>query len=95
MSPYGEYIAVLFISLAVSIGLQIAMPHPYGLITSLALFIMFPLIYIKIKLKQSGGAGRFGGIEHDTKFEMLCMVCGKKSRKRQCSRCGSKAFRVS
>ena len=86
---------VLFISLAVSIGLQMAIPYPYGLITSLALFIVFPLIYRRIVLKTGKGAGRFGGIEQGTKFEMLCMVCGRKSKDRQCSRCGSKAFRMS
>ena len=95
MSPYSQYLAVLFISLAVSIGLQMAIPYPYGLIVSLGLFIAFPLIYKKIVLKVGKGAGRFGGIEHGTNFAMVCMVCGKKSKERQCSRCGSKAFRMS
>ena len=44
MINYKSYLIFLFASLAVSIGLQMILPFPYGLGAALALFIAFPLI---------------------------------------------------
>ena len=45
MMNYKGYLVFLFASLAVSIGLQLVLPFPYGLGAALAIFIIFPLLY--------------------------------------------------
>ncbi|MAS89434.1 MAG: hypothetical protein CMO14_00100 [Thaumarchaeota archaeon] len=64
----------LFASLAVSIGLQMVLPFPYGLGAALALFIAFPLILRRRMMNRmrggygggtgsgSGSGGGFGGL---------------------------------
>lgn len=91
MNPYHQYLAILFTSLAVSIGIQLVLPWPYGLAVSLGLFIIFPLIYKRIIISKNLGLGRFGGME-GAKFGMKCTVCGKKTRERNCPRCGGNSF---
>ena len=72
MINYKSYLIFLFASLAVSIGLQMILPFPYGLGAALALFIAFPLILRRRMMSRmrggfgggsssSGGSGGFGG----------------------------------
>lgn len=82
---YKQYYGWLFASLAISIGIQLILPYPYGLIVSLGFFVMFPIIYKKMNLKMVLG--------NSTGVFKRCGVCGAKSNDRQCGRCGSKQFR--
>jgi hypothetical protein len=91
---YRMYLTFLLGSLALSIGLQLLLPFPYGIGVALGLFIVFPMVARKLLANRMYGAGRFGGLEMGTKLEKLCMVCGKKEKNRECSRCGSHQFKV-
>ena len=63
MINYKSYLIFLFASLAVSIGLQMILPFPYGLGAALALFIAFPLILRRRMMsRMRGGFG--GAIKH-------------------------------
>ena len=58
MINYKSYLIFLFASLAVSIGLQMILPFPYGLGAALALFIAFPLILRRRMMsRMRGGFG--------------------------------------
>ena len=58
---YKSYLIFLFASLAVSIGLQMVLPFPYGLGAALALFIAFPLILRRRMMnRMRGGYGGSG-----------------------------------
>tara|TARA_Y100000590_G_scaffold114296_1_gene130229 strand:- start:673 stop:1014 length:342 start_codon:yes stop_codon:yes gene_type:complete len=67
MINYKSYLIFLFASLAVSIGLQMVLPFPYGLGAALALFIAFPLLLRRRMMNRmrggfgSGGSGSSGG----------------------------------
>ena len=92
MMNYKLYFVFLFGTLAISIGIQMILPFPYGLIISIAFFICLPMITKKLLIKN-GGLGRFGGVE-EVKMNKVCTVCGSKSKGRECSRCGSHQFRM-
>ena len=81
---YKNYYAWLGISLAISIGIQLILPYPYGLAVSLGFFLIFPFIYKKVKL---------GALTMGTGVSKRCGVCGAKSNERQCHRCGSHHFK--
>lgn len=91
---YSMYLIFLFGSLALAIGLQLLLPFPYGLGVALGLFIVFPLVARKVLAGRMANAGKFGGLEMGSKFQKFCMVCGKKGKDRNCSRCGSSQFKV-
>lgn len=91
MYSYKTYLAWLFGSLAVSIGIQMALPYPYGLIASLGLFMVFPFIYRKIMKERLGGGY---GYTKEVKLTKSCTVCGHKSKGDTCSRCGSHQFKM-
>ena len=57
---YKIYLIFLFASLAISIGLQMVLPFPYGLGAALAIFIIFPLIFRKKYMARMGGSGGSG-----------------------------------
>ena len=100
----------LFASLAVSIGLQMILPFPYGLGAALALFIAFPLILRKRMMSRmrggfgggsssSGSSGGFGGGlfgQNSDKpgIKYECLVCHKVYNARECPRCGSSMKRA-
>ena len=105
MINYKSYLIFLFASLAVSIGLQMILPFPYGLGPALALFIAFPLILRRRMMSRmrggfgggsssSGGSGGFGcglfGQNTDKPgIKYECLVCHKVYNARECPRCGS------
>ena len=89
MINYKSYLIFLFASLAVSIGLQMILPFPYGLGAALALFIAFPLL-LRSGSSGGGGFGNLFGQQSDKpgiKYE--CLVCHKVYNARECPRCGS------
>lgn len=81
---YKQYYGWLVASLAISIGIQMLLPYPYGLIVSLGFFIIFPLAYKKLKLQT---------LVSSTGVFKRCGVCGARSNDRQCGRCGSHHFK--
>lgn len=91
MMNYKLYLAFLFGSLVISIGIQMLFPFPYGLILSIGFFVAMPYIARKLIIKN-GSLGRFG--MEEVKMEKVCTVCGNKSKGRECSRCGSHQFRM-
>lgn len=91
---YKMYLTFLLGSLALALGLQMLLPFPYGMGAALGLFIVFPLVARKVLAGRMQGAGKFGGLEMGRKLQKICIICGKKGNKRDCSRCGSRQFRV-
>ena len=105
MINYKSYLIFLFASLAVSIGLQMVLPFPYGLGAALALFIAFPLILRKRMMNRmrggfgggssgsgssGGGFGNLFGQQSDKPgIKYECLVCHKVYNARECPRCGS------
>ena len=110
MINYKSYLIFLFASLAVSIGLQMILPFPYGLGAALALFIAFPLILRRRMMSRmrggfggggssSGGSGGFGGglFGQNTDkpgIKYECLVCHKVYNARECPGCGSSMKRA-
>ena len=106
---YKSYLIFLFASLAISIGLQMVLPFPYGLGAALALFIAFPLILRRRMMNRmrggygggtgSGPGGRFDKFfgsqnsENSSKVKFVCIVCDNEHGARQCPRCGSRQTR--
>ncbi|MDA0756416.1 MAG: hypothetical protein O3C04_03755 [Crenarchaeota archaeon] len=107
MINYKSYLIFLFASLAVSIGLQMILPFPFGLGAALALFIAFPLILRRRMMSRmrggfgssSGSSGGFGGglFGQNTdkpKIKYECLVCHNVYNARECPRCGSSVKRA-
>jgi hypothetical protein len=107
MINYKSYLIFLFASLAISIGLQMVLPFPYGLGAALALFIAFPLILRRRMTNRmrggfggsSGGSSGFGGLfgqnsDNSSKIKYECLVCHKIFNARECPRCGSSMKRA-
>jgi hypothetical protein len=94
----------LFGSLAISIGLQMILPFPYGLIAALGIFIAFPLLLRRRYMNRMGGAGGSSGTGTGGFFGMgnpgssavkyVCLVCNNKHKGGTCPRCGSKMQRA-
>jgi len=103
---YKTYLLFLGASLAVSIGLQMVLPFPYGLGAALAIFIVFPLFLRKRYMKKmggyggnsgTGGGGGFFGMgnpSNSTSVSYVCLVCNNKHKGGTCPRCGSKMNRA-
>lgn len=96
---YKTYLIFLFGSLAVSIGLQMLLPFPYGLIAALAIFIVFPLFLRNRALKRmrgfggdAGSGGGFFGQSQGVKY--ICLACNNRFKGGSCPRCGSKMKRA-
>jgi len=88
------YLTFLFASLAISIGLQMVLPFPWGLGAALAIFIAFPLVLRRRMLGRMGGSGGFGGGFFGTNsssvtVKYVCLTCNNKFKGRECPRCGS------
>ena len=99
---YKTYLIFLFASLAISIGLQMILPFPYGLGAALAIFIVFPLIlrrrYMN-RLRGFGGSGMgnsgfFGMGQGGGAVKYVCLVCNHRYKGGSCPRCGSKMKRA-
>lgn len=88
MNQIRQYYAYLFGSLAFSIGIQMVLPFPYGLIAALAGFMAFPFLLRRYQQKT-------GGYMERVKMAKTCTVCGKGTKGSQCPRCGSKQFKMS
>lgn len=100
MFGYRNYLVFLFASLAISIGLQLLLPFPYGLAAALSIFVVFPLLLRRKQMRgryggPGGGAGGFfgpgrgsGGVKY------VCLACRKKHGGGTCPRCGSKMQKV-
>ncbi len=106
MINYKGYLIFLFASLAVSIGLQMILPFPYGLGAALAIFIMFPLFLRRRYMSRmrggyggsdsGAGGGLFGmgqGMNRGS-VRYVCLVCNHKYKGGSCPRCGSKMKRA-
>jgi len=97
---YKTYLIFLFASLAVSIGLQMILPFPYGLVAAMAIFIVLPMLLRKrysSRMKGDGdsgtGGGFFGMNSGGTGVRYMCLVCSNKHKGGVCPRCGSKMQR--
>ncbi len=100
---YRNYLIFLFASLAVSIGLQMVLPFPYGLAAALAIFIMLPLFIRRrymSKMRGYGESGRGGGFfggfnsEGGGAVKYVCLTCNHRFKGAACPRCGSKMKRA-
>ena len=102
---YKVYLVFLLASLAISIGLQMILPFPYGLAAALGIFIVFPLFLRRRYMSRmrgyggdSGarGGGFFGmGSQRETStVKYVCLVCSNKHKGGSCPRCGSKMQRA-
>ena len=99
---FKTYLIFLFASLAISIGLQMILPFPYGLAAALGIFIVFPLLLRKRAMSRMGGYGDSGGgggffgsgSGGSTKVKYVCLVCNNKHGGGACPRCGSKMQRA-
>ncbi len=96
---YKMYLIFLFASLAISIGLQMVLPFPWGLGVALAIFIAFPVILRRRMMGRMGGTGNFGGggffgMNQDTAVRYSCLVCNNRFKGRECPRCGSTSKRA-
>jgi hypothetical protein len=103
---YKSYLLFLGASLAISIGLQMILPFPYGLGAALAIFIVFPLFLRKRYMNRmgggygGGGSGIGGGFfgsgssGSSTSVGYVCLVCNNKHKGGTCPRCGSKMNRA-
>lgn len=100
MFNYKIYLTFLFASLAISIGLQMIIPWPYGLIAALGIFIAFPLLLRRRMMGRVGGYGRGGigsgffGLNQGTAVKYSCLVCNNRFKGATCPRCGSKMKRA-
>jgi hypothetical protein len=101
MFSFKIYLVFLFASLAISIGLQMILPFPYGLAAALGIFIVFPLLLRKRAMSRmggygdsGGGGGFFGTNSGSTKVRYVCLVCNSKHNGGSCPRCGSKMQRA-
>jgi len=88
------YLIFLFASLAISIGLQMVLPFPFGLVIALGIFIAFPLVLRKKMMGRMGGSGGLGGgffgANSDTPtVKYVCLTCNNRFKGRVCPRCGS------
>jgi len=105
MVNYKSYLVFLGASLAISIGLQMILPFPYGLMAALGLFIAFPMLLRRRYMNrmrgyggssETSGGGFFGmgSSEGSVKVRYVCLVCNNKHKGGTCPRCGSKTQRA-
>lgn len=79
---YGMYLITLGASLAISVGLQLLLPFPFGFIAALGFFLVFPFVFGK-KLQQ-----KINGATKTIKFR--CMACARIHNNYECPKCGSR-----
>jgi len=87
------YLIFLFASLAISIGLQMILPFPWGLGVALAIFIAFPLVLRRKMMGRMRGSegfsGGFFGTSSTPSVKYVCLTCSNRFKGRECPRCGS------
>jgi len=97
------YLIFLGASLAVSIGLQMILPFPFGLGAALAIFIALPILLRRRYMGRIRGygssetGGGFFGLNQGTGgggLKYVCLVCNHKFKGGECPRCGSKMKRA-
>lgn len=103
---YKTYLIFLFASVAVSIGIQIALAPVlggYALFVVLALFIIFPLLIRKMYMNRmrggtsdslGGGFFGMGSKQGSADVKYVCLVCNNRYKGGSCPRCGSKMKRA-
>ena len=84
MFSYKTYLIFLFVSLGISIGLQMILPFPYGLVAAIGLFIAFPFLLRRQYMNRMRGYG--GGSSTGSS--------NNRHRGGSCPRCGSKMQRA-
>ena len=97
MINYKSYLISIFVSLAISIGLQMILPYPYGLIAAIAVFAVYPLILRNRTLSKMSGMGMgsgAGSFMQGQNLKYVCLVCNNHFKGAICSRCGSKMKRA-
>ncbi|WOV92676.1 MAG: hypothetical protein R1F52_06080 [Candidatus Nitrosoabyssus spongiisocia] len=106
MINYKSYLIFLFASLAISIGLQIILPFPYGLGAALAIFIVFPLLLRRQYMSRLRGGSSYSTNTNSDGFfgfnprgsssgiQYSCLVCHNRFKGSSCPRCGSKMKRA-
>ncbi len=109
MLNYKSYLIILFVTLGISLGLQILLPFPFGLIAAIALFIAFPIFLLRWYMNRMRGyggrsfgrggskAGGFFGLgsqDGSGGVKYVCLVCNNKHKGGSCPRCGSKMQRA-
>ena len=94
MINYKSYLLSIFVSLALSIGLQMLLPWPFGLIAALAVFALYPLILRRRALGRMGGGMVGGTFGQGSGFRYVCLACNNRFKGAICSRCGSKMKRA-
>ena len=93
MINYKSYVMSIFISLAISIGLQMILPWPYGLIAAIAVFALYPLLLRNRMVSKFSGMGG-GSFMQGQGFRYVCLACNNRFKGAICSRCGSKMKRA-
>lgn len=102
MFTFKTYLIFLFASLAISIGIQMVLPFPWGLGVALAIFIAFPLLlrrqYMRGARGYGGssmrGGGFFGMGQRKETVQYVCLACNARYKGGSCPRCGSKMKRA-
>ncbi len=92
---YRSYIISIFVSLAISIGLQMILPFPFGLIAAIAVFAVYPLVLRNRAIQRMGNMGTAsGGFGQVQGFKYVCLACSNRFKGAICPRCGSKMKRA-
>lgn len=106
---YPIYLVFLFLSLAISIGFQLILPPPYGLVAAIGVFVALPLLLRRrfmSRMRGFGGSGSSGGSgagiggglfgmnQGSGPVRYVCLVCHKTYKGGECPRCGSKMKRA-
>jgi len=87
-----QYFIFLGCFLVLQLAVQFILPYPLGLGVAIGIMVIVPFISRKIFLNKIGGSvfGSFG----NTKMKMVCITCNLTTNKRECPRCGGKAFKT-
>ncbi len=96
------YFIILGCSLALSIGLQMILPFPYGLGVTLAIFVLVPILlqrrFNRMGARSPGARGGLFGMGRSRmgspEVTYSCLVCNNKYKGGSCPRCGSKMKRA-
>ncbi|MDE1830531.1 MAG: hypothetical protein KGI25_09430 [Thaumarchaeota archaeon] len=95
MINYKSYLVSILVSLAISMGLQMILPYPFGLIAAIAVFALYPLILRNRTLSKMSGMGSgSGSFMQGQSLKYVCLACNNRFKGAMCSRCGSKMKRA-
>ena len=82
---YQSYLKFFVLSVILVLVLQTFLAWPYGLVFALGYFVVFPLLFKKIKPKLD----HFGNNTSHDEVKYQCLVCSLEYGTRSCPRCGS------